>query len=89
MMLLHSDRNRTASLDVFLRMFQVGPVQTNAEERCANKPFNNMVLVIYFWLKADFHQIGPLGRVGLVVDMSMCLSVCLSVCLSPSHVIFF
>ena len=25
--------------------------------------------------KVDFHQLGPLGRVGLVVDMSVCLSV--------------
>ena len=33
----------------------------------------------------DFHLLGPLGQVGLVVDMS----VCLSVCLSPSHAIFF
>ena len=28
---------------------------------------------------AYFHQLGPLGRVGLVVDMSVCLSVCVSV----------
>ena len=27
-------------------------------------------------LWAEFHQLGPLGRVGLVVDMSVCLSVC-------------
>ena len=33
----------------------------------------------------NFHQLGPLGRVGLVVDMS----VCLFVSLSPSHAIFF
>ena len=32
-----------------------------------------------------FHRIGPLGRFGLVVAMSVCLSVC--VC--PSHAIFF
>ena len=31
-----------------------------------------------------FHQLGPLGRVGLVVAMS----VCLFTCLSPSHAIF-
>ena len=24
----------------------------------------------------DFHQLGPLGRVGLVVDMSVCVFVC-------------
>ena len=34
--------------------------------------------------KANNHQLGPLGRVGLVVDMC----VCLCVCLSPFHVIF-
>ena len=28
-----------------------------------------------------FHQLGPLGRVGLVVDMSMCCVLCV-VCLS-------
>ena len=28
-----------------------------------------------------FHQLGPLGRVGLRVAMSVCLSVCLFVCL--------
>ena len=32
----------------------------------------------------DFHRIGPLGRFGLVVAMS----VRLFVCLSPSHAIF-
>ena len=32
-----------------------------------------------------FHQLGPLGQVGLVVTKSVCLSVCL---LSPSHAIF-
>ena len=41
-----------------------------------------------------FHRIGPLGRFGLVVAMSVCLFVCLSVCLSvcgmsPFHAIFF
>ena len=36
-----------------------------------------------------FHQLGRLGRVGLVVAMSVCLSVCLYVCLSPFHVIVF
>ena len=29
--------------------------------------------------KSNFHQLGPLGRVGLVVTKSVCLSVCLSV----------
>ena len=28
--------------------------------------------------RVDFHRIGPLGRFGLVVAMSMCLCVCLS-----------
>ena len=32
-----------------------------------------------------FHRIGPLGRFGLLVAMS----VCLSVCVSPSHAFFF
>ena len=32
-----------------------------------------------------FHQLGPLGRVGLVVAKSVSV---LSVCLSPSHAIF-
>ena len=37
----------------------------------------------------NFQQLGPLGRVGLVVAMCVCLSVCLFVCLmSPFHVIF-
>ena len=36
-----------------------------------------------------FHQLGPLGRVGLVVNMYVCLCVCLCVCLmSPFHAIF-
>ena len=38
------------------------------------------------FLKSDvqnFHQLGPLGRVGLVVDMSVCVCVCLSVCPLP------
>ena len=26
--------------------------------------------------KVGFHQLGPLGRVGLVVDMSVCVFVC-------------
>ena len=30
-----------------------------------------------------FHQLGPLGRVGLVVDISVRLSVCLCVCPLP------
>ena len=33
-----------------------------------------------------FHQLGSLGRVGLVVPKSVCV---LSVCLSPSHANFF
>ena len=33
----------------------------------------------------NFHQLGPLGRVGLVVDMCVCFSVSL---MSPFHVIF-
>ena len=32
-----------------------------------------------------FHQLGPLGRVGLVVAKSVSV---LSVCLTPSHAIF-
>ena len=37
----------------------------------------------------DFHQLGPLGRVGLVVAMCVSLFLCIFVCLmSPSHVIF-
>ena len=35
--------------------------------------------------KIDFHQLGPLGPVGLVV--AKC--VCVFVCLAPSHAIFF
>jgi hypothetical protein len=38
-------------------------------------------------LWAEFHQLGPLGRVGLVVDMSVCVFVCVFVCVSPFHVI--
>ena len=38
----------------------------------------------------NFHQLGPLGRVGLVVTESVCVCVCVSVCLFvPSHAIFF
>ena len=33
----------------------------------------------------NFHRIGPLGRFGLVVAMS----VCVFACLSPFHAIFF
>ena len=36
-----------------------------------------------------FHQLGLLGRVGLVVTESVCVFVCVCVCLSPSHAIFF
>ena len=36
-----------------------------------------------------FHQLGPLGRDGLVVAMCVCLCDCLFVCLmSPFHVFF-
>ena len=36
-----------------------------------------------------FFLLGPLGRVGLVDAMGVCLCVCLFVCLmSPLHVIF-
>ena len=45
-------------------------------------------MVCFDW-NVCFHRIGPLGRFGLVVAMSVCLSVCLSVCVSPSHAIFF
>ena len=41
-----------------------------------------------FFSTINFHQLGPLGRVGLVVAMSVCLCVCVFVCLSPSHAIF-
>ena len=37
-----------------------------------------------FSLSANFHQLGPLGRIGQRVDMS----VCLCVFLTPSHAIF-
>ena len=32
-----------------------------------------------FYSLTTFHQLGPLGRVGLVVAESVCLSICLSV----------
>ena len=38
----------------------------------------NLHIKIYPWLftiHVDFHQLGPLGRVGLVVDMSVCVFV--------------
>ena len=35
------------------------------------------------WFSSIFHQIGPLGRVGLVVTECVCVSVCLSVCPLP------
>ena len=36
-----------------------------------------------------FHQLGPLGRVGLVVAMCVCFYLCFFVCLmSPFDVIF-
>ena len=42
----------------------------------AIRRFTHFVL---FLVCCDFHQLGPeLGRVGLVVDMSVCLSVCVS-----------
>ena len=45
---------------------------------------------IYILFEIGFHQLGPLGRVGLAVDISVCLCVCVCVCLmSPSHAIFF
>ena len=37
--------------------------------------------VVVFTRRCYFHQLGPLGRVGLVVDMSMCCVLCV-VCLS-------
>ena len=61
-------------------IYGVGPVN--------NRPSTNwlqhFVIIIFV-----FHEIGPPGRVGLVVAMCVCLSVCLFVCLmSPFHVIF-
>jgi hypothetical protein len=41
-----------------------------------NKPFIQCLTLCTF-----FHQLGPLGQVGLVVVMSVCLSVCLYVVL--------
>ena len=32
--------------------------------------------IFFFFFIIIFHQLGPLGRVGLVVTLSMCLSVC-------------
>ena len=37
----------------------------------------------------SFHQLGPLGWVGLVVVMSVCLCVCVSVCLMSPPMRFF
>ena len=40
--------------------------------------------LIELWKDANisrfFHQLGPLGRVGLRVAMSVCVCLCLSVC---------
>ena len=36
----------------------------------------------------DFHRIGPLGRFGLVVAMSVHILYAVSCILSPSHAIF-
>ena len=33
--------------------------------------------LLAFWVMILFHQLGPLGRVGLRVAMSVCLCVCL------------
>ena len=44
----------------------------------------NVSLCIYVPFSCNFHQLGRLGRVGLVVAMSVCCR-----CLSPSHAIFF
>ena len=40
----------------------------------------------YIYKYIYFHQLGPLGRVGLAITKSVCLSVFLL--LSPSHAIF-
>ena len=45
----------------------------------------NPIIWVLFKTPPRFHQLGPLGQVGLVVDMS----VCLFVCVSPSDAIFY
>ena len=47
------------------------------KEKKKEKKFNKSAIS-----KDFFHQLGPLGRVGLVVDMCVCLCVCVFVCLS-------
>ena len=48
-----------------------------------NHPAVNSVGVIHYntWPPKAFHQLGPLGRVGLVVAMSVRLFVCMYVCM--------
>ena len=52
------------------------------------KNFKKMLVLLYALVKRfivycmrHFHQLGPLGRVGLVVTESVCLCVCLCLCL--------
>ena len=46
-------------------------------------------IVSNVFMFSNFHQLGPLGRVGLVVAMCVCFFLCFFVCLmSPFHVIF-
>ena len=58
-------------------------------------PNQNRIVVAFLWLAQKFriglfHQLSPLGRVGLVVAMSVCLSVCQYVCgYVPSRAVFF
>ena len=42
----------------------------------------SLYLDFYFILGVFFHRIGPLGRFGLVVAMSVCMCACVRVCLS-------
>ena len=59
---------------------------TNSDRSTDTKliPFFSGVLKTYL-VGVIFHQLGPLGRVGLVVAKSVCLCVCLSVCPNPLH----
>ena len=50
---------------------------------------SNIYCTLPPFLNTIFHRMGPLGRFGLEVMMSVCVRVSLCVCLSPHLVIFF
>ena len=52
-----------------------GPRGLEKTEICMTREERGCKQIILYFVKLDFHQLGPLGRVGQSVDMSVCLCV--------------